>query len=64
MLSTPRVTKYSEIYEKAQQMGIVDSIMSHELPSVMSKTEKGYSKLMREATQATGWVDPYDWVRT
>jgi len=48
---------YKDIYEKAQQMGIVDSIMEHELPTLTGKTESGYSRAMRKATYATdGWT--------
>lgn len=48
---------YKDIYEKAQQMGIVDSVMAHELPTLTGKTESGYSKAMRKATYATdGWT--------
>ena len=48
---------YKDIYEKAQQMGIIDSIMEHELPTLTGKTESGYSKAMRKATYATdGWT--------
>jgi len=48
---------YKDIYEKAQQMGIIDSIMEHELPTLTGKTESGYSRAMRKATYATdGWT--------
>jgi hypothetical protein len=58
VLSTPRGDlKYTDIYEQAQKMGIVDSVMKHELPLNVGKQEKGYSRIMRQATYATdGWT--------
>ena len=58
VLSTPRGDlKYTDIYEQAQKMGIVDSVMKHELPLNVGKQEKGYSRMMRQATYATdGWT--------
>ena len=58
VLQTPRGDiEYSKIYEQAQKLGIVDSVMAHELPLTNVKPEGGYSKLMRNATYATdGWT--------
>jgi len=48
---------YRDIYEKAQKMGIIDSVMAHELPTLTGKVESGYSRTMRKATYATdGWT--------
>ena len=58
VLQTPKGDiEYSKIYEQAQKLGIVDSVMAHELPLTNVKPEGGYSKLMRSATYATdGWT--------
>jgi hypothetical protein len=48
---------YSEILEKAQTMGVIDSQLANELPTLSGRKESKYSNLMRNATYATdGWT--------
>jgi hypothetical protein len=58
VLQTPRGDlPFSEIYEQAQKMGIIDSVIGHEIPLSTGKTEGAYSRIMRQATYATdGWT--------
>lgn len=58
VLQTPRGDlPFSEIYEQAQKMGIIDSAIGHEVPLSTGKTEGAYSRIMRQATYATdGWT--------
>jgi hypothetical protein len=58
VLHTPRGDlPFSEIYEQAQKMGIIDSLIGHEVPLSTKKAEGAYSRIMRQATYATdGWT--------
>jgi len=58
VLQTPRGDlPFSEIYEQAQKMGIIDSVIEHEVPLSTKKAEGAYSRIMRQATYATdGWT--------
>ena len=48
---------YKEIRQMAEKMGVIDSEMAYEIPTLSGKTESKYTSTMRKATYATdGWT--------